>query len=475
MIFVDTIHLHAQLFPHRPALMMADRLVTYGMLSTAIHRISARLHRDGFRSGDMVIVDIDNPIRHFTLVSALMNLGIISVTGSGSLADVPKVGITAVLASRTMAVPKDMRLVVVDDAWFQPADDATYPIEPTAREPNRLIMFGLTSGTTGQQKAIPFTVGEFDQRLRNLMLYHGAPGTERDLVLIGFASQWALSETARALASARTVCLAQTAEEAVRLIDLYQVGVILGSPQQFAGLLAAFDETPVSCASVRLASLAGAMLGAELAAGIRRRISPNVLVGYGSTEAGKTALAMLDTVEALPGGVGHVVPSARLEIVDDAGQPVQAGATGRIRVMAAGGGRPYEPGTLYPDRSPDWFYPGDLGHLTMDGLLVIAGRSDELINAGGLKIAPDRVEDLVAGRRDIADAAAFGVPGPHGFDEIWLAVVPREPIRVDEVIAFCQRRSEALAPTRIIVVDQIPRSTMGKVERAKLRARVAQG
>ncbi|QCK86677.1 acyl--CoA ligase [Phreatobacter aquaticus] len=470
MIFVDTIHLHAGLFPNRPAIIMADRRVTYRMLSDEIHWVSARLHQAGFRSGDMVIVDIENPIRHFTLVSALMNLGMVSMTASGSITEVPEVGITAVLASRTMATPQAMRLVVVDDRWFQPLDDAAYPIDPASRDPNRLIMFGLTSGTTGQQKAIPFTVGEFDLRLRNLMLYHGAPGTERDLVLIGFASQWALSETARALASARTVCLARNAEEAVRLIDLYQVGVILGSPQQFAGLLAALDEAPVSCASVRLASLAGAMLGAELAAGIRKRITPLVLVGYGSTEAGKTALASLDTVEMIPGGVGHIVPSARLEIVDDEDNAVAPGASGRVRIIAAGGGRPYERGTLYPDRTPDWFYPGDLGHLTAEGLLVIEGRTDELINAGGLKVAPDRVEELVAGRRDIADAAAFAVRGAGGFDQIWLAIVQRQPVQPDELIAFCRRRSETLAPVRIVVVDAIPRNAMGKVERAKLKA-----
>ncbi|MCZ8313699.1 class I adenylate-forming enzyme family protein [Phreatobacter sp.] len=470
MIFVDTIHLNARLFPNRPALMMADRLVTYQMLSDAIHWLSARLHQAGLRSGDMVLVDIENPVRHVTLVSALMNLGIVSMTGSGQIAQVPKVGITTVLASRAMDVPRGMRMVVVDDGWFQPPQDATYPSDPASRDPRRLILFGLTSGTTGEPKAIPFTIGEFDLRLRNLMLYHGAPGTERDLVLIGFASQWALSETARALASARTVCLARTAEEAVRLVDQYQVGVILGSPQQFAGLLAALRDTPVSCASVRLASVAGAMLGAELGAAIRRRIAPQVLVGYGSTEAGKTAMAHLDSVETIPGAVGHVVPSARLEIVDGDDRPVPAGTVGRIRIMAAGGGRPYEPGTLFPDRTPDWFYPGDLGHLTADGMLVVVGRSDDLINAGGLKIAPERVEELVAGHPAIAEAVAFALPGATGIDEIWLAVVARQPVSAETIIAHCRSRSETLAPRRILFLEAMPRAALGKPDRIRLRA-----
>ncbi|MFX6036125.1 hypothetical protein ABTE74_22315, partial [Acinetobacter baumannii] len=81
-----------------------------------------------------------------------------------------------------------------------------------------------------------------------------------------------------------------------------------------------------------------------------------------------------------------------------------------------------------------WFYPGDTGYFREDGLLVVVGRTDELINAGGLKVAPERVELIVADRRDIADCAAFGLPGPGGIDQIWLAIVPRGPVRTDELL-----------------------------------------
>ncbi len=472
MNFVDFVLLNGRLYPNRPAIMMLDRVVTYGMVASAIHWTCARLHQTGLRPGETVVLSFDNPIRHFVVFCALMRLGIVSLTAGPDAAAMA--GASAVLTSAAGPPASAVRSIVVDDDWFRPPVDENYPVDPTAADPGRLAMLALTSGTTGRSKPIAFTVAEFEARLRDHALIHSVPGTSRELILMGFAAQLALTEVSRLLACGRTACLAGSAEEAARMIDLYQVEVLFGSPQQLSVLLAALDEAPASCASVQLVTLSGAAVSAELAASIRQRITRTIAIGYGSTEARKTAMCLLDEADPEPGGVGYVVPSARVEIVNDAGQPLSAGTSGRVRILAPAGGRPHVPGKLYPDRTPDWFYPGDVGHLRADGFLVIEGRLDELINAGGMKIAPERVEELVAGRGDIADAAAFGVAGAGGVDEIWLAIVPREPIRSDELIAYCTRRSEALAPARIVVVDRIPRNAMGKVERVRLKAEAQQ-
>jgi acyl-coenzyme A synthetase/AMP-(fatty) acid ligase len=470
MIFVDNVLLNGALYPNRPAMMMLDRIVTYGMLANAIHWTCARLHQAGLRPGETVVVDIDNPIRHFTVLAALMRLGIVSLTAPPAAAAM--VGAVAVLTGAAVAAPAGVRSIVVDDGWFQPPENSDYPVDPAAADPGRLVMLALTSGTTGHGKPIAITGAEYEGRLRNFAMLHAVPGTLRELVLMGFTAQFALTEVSWLLAGGRTVCLVDSAEDAARMIDLYQVEVIFGSPQQVSTVLAALEQIPASCASVRHVFIGGAALGAKLAADLRRRITGTIVVSYGSTEAGKTAMALYSQVEATPGCVGHIVPWARLEIIDEAGAPVPAGTTGRIRILAPAGGRPHVPGTLYPDQTPDWFYPGDVGHIGADGLLVIGGRADEVINAGGLKVAPERVEDLVAGRRDLADVAAFSLAGADGIEQIWLAIVPLEPVRSDELIAYCARRSETLAPSRILVVDKIPRNAMGKVERANLKARV---
>ncbi|WP_164135474.1 hypothetical protein, partial [Stenotrophomonas maltophilia] len=69
----------------------------------------------------------------------------------------------------------------------------------------------------GQPKFIPFTVEDLDRRIRDLYRYQPAPGTERDLLLLGLSSQWALAQAARVLVAARTLCFAASAEEAARM------------------------------------------------------------------------------------------------------------------------------------------------------------------------------------------------------------------------------------------------------------------
>ncbi len=280
-----------------------------------------------------------------------------------------------------------------------PATGAPYAVDPGASDPNRLAIIAPTSGTTGTTKLIPLSVGEFDRRLHDLYRYQPAPGTERDLMLVGFTSLWALSQSARTLVAARTLGVASSAEDALRMIDLYQMGTILGSPNQLAAMIAALDTVPASLTSLRLVKCGGGQVTPSFARTIRERLCQNLLVIYGSTEAGRTAMANGAAIDSVPGCVGWVIPGQSLEIVDDAGAPVPAGTVGRVRILIEGGGRPLLGTGIEADTTPDWFYPGDLGHVTDDGMLVIVGRADDVINAGGTKVAPERVEELVAGHR----------------------------------------------------------------------------
>jgi len=80
---------------------------------------------------------------------------------------------------------------------------------------------------------------------------------------------------------------------------------------------------------------------------------------------------------------------------------------------------------------------------------------------------------MVAQRRDIADAAAFGVMGASGVPEVWLAIVVRQPVEADALIGWCEERLPEVPIDRVIEVAAIPRNGMGKVERAKLKAQLA--
>ena len=128
--------------------------------------------------------------------------------------------------------------------------------------------------------------------------------------------------------------------------------------------------------------------------------------------------------------VGYVAPGVTLEIVDEAGRALGADQEGVIRVKAPGAASRY----LNDDKASrsvfrdGWFYPGDTGSLSPDGLLFVTGRVSERINAGGVKVAPSVIEDVISSRPEISDVAAFEHVNAEGISEIAVAIVPHENI-----------------------------------------------
>jgi len=119
-----------------------------------------------------------------------------------------------------------------------------------------------------------------------------------------------------------------------------------------------------------------------------------------------------------------------------------------------------------------WVYTGDRGSLDADGLLRIAGRADEVINRGGVKIHPGAVEDALVALGGVREAAAFGVTDDSGTVSLCAAIVPEVPLDADDFHARCRQWLGALAPVFIMHVPSLPRNVNGKVLRQEL-ARMA--
>ena len=184
---------------------------------------------------------------------------------------------------------------------------------------------------------------------------------------------------------------------------------------------------------------------------------------YGSTEGGGVATRMLHERED-PANVGPAVPGVELQIVDDAGVPVPDGTVGLVRyrgrALTAGY---YSAGavTAFPG---GWFTPGDMGAMA-HGSLTLAGRTAELINIGGTKVDPTRIDALAAEFDGITDAAAFGFELRPGIEVLTVALVA-EP---DADLGGLERMLRAeVAAVSLWRVAEIPRNRMGKIERSLL-------
>jgi acyl-coenzyme A synthetase/AMP-(fatty) acid ligase len=120
-----------------------------------------------------------------------------------------------------------------------------------------------------------------------------------------------------------------------------------------------------------------------------------------------------------------------------------------------------------------YFYPGDIGLLRADGLLQILGRTTEVINRGGVKVAPILIEDALRTYPGIIDAAAVIGHDSRGAPEIWAAVVGEVSASEAELIAHVRPKLLDATPTRIRRAKSIPRNALGKIIRAKVLEELA--
>src|SRR6185436_7451253 len=126
-----------------------------------------------------------------------------------------------------------------------------------------------------------------------------------------------------------------------------------------------------------------------------------------------------------------------------------------------------------------WFRTGDQGTLDAEGYLRLTGRLKEMINRGGEKIAPREIDEVLLAHPAVAEAVAFGVPHPSWGEEVAAAVVLREPKDASSesaIIAHCKERlADFKCPKKIYVVDSIPRTATGKIQRGAVATAIIGG
>jgi acyl-CoA synthetase (AMP-forming)/AMP-acid ligase II len=121
-----------------------------------------------------------------------------------------------------------------------------------------------------------------------------------------------------------------------------------------------------------------------------------------------------------------------------------------------------------------WFYPGDIAVLHPDGMLIILGRERALLNLGGDKVRAEIVEGLLMTHGSVAHAAVFTHADAVGVAKLWAAVVPRSQVDEDALRRHCaQALGGAFAPAHFVVVESLPLTEGGKLDRARLTALAA--
>jgi len=472
-VYDDLISQWAAERPDSPAIILPSGSVSFAAFDSHINNIAARLQAMKLAPGGRVAVLTPDDYAHWLLLLALDRLGMVSMS-LGNERDTllaalkPDLVVTASGGDLKTSFPT----LQATQEWFAETLAAPPAARPPRRgQPDEVVRIFSSSGTTGTPKLMAFTRSQVQARIDASRATYRADAQSRACALMAPATSggylWSLvfwSSGGSVLLNTRNAL--SFGDEFRRTTPTHLVvapGTLLNLIRNPAANLPLMPSLEIH--------VAGSTLPRVLAAEVARKLSPNIMMRYAAAELGAMAMGSVALLDRHDGTAGYVAPSAEVEVVDAEGKVLPPGVTGILRARTAGMFTGYlnDAKATAAVLKDGWFYPGDLGSLSADGLLLVEGRDTEIMNIGGDKYAPHALEDVALGCAGIRDAAAFSVPNEFGVEVPWLAVVRGEGHREGEVMGKLRARWPGLAGAQIAVIASIPRNQMGKIERLTLR------
>lgn len=260
-----------------------------------------------------------------------------------------------------------------------------------------------------------------------------------------------------------------------QIIDLLpQSTVLMGVPTFYGRLVDHPGLTREVSANMRLFVAGSAPLLAETFAYFENKTGHRILERYGMTETGMITSNPLHS-DRLPTTVGYPLPGVHVRVADEDGNLLD---TGKIGILEITGPNVFSGYWRMPEktacefRKDGWFITGDVAKLSEDGRVSIVGRAKDMIISGGYNVYPKEIETVIDELDGIIESAVVGVPHPD-FGEAVVAVIVAEPgIQVDETSVQSAIKDELARfkhPKRVYIVNELPRNTMGKVQKNILR------
>jgi acyl-CoA synthetase (AMP-forming)/AMP-acid ligase II len=468
----DQIAFHMRAQPETPAMMMEDRVVTYGMLNAGIDRCTRRLAHLGPAGDAPVAVMVENQIRHVTLCFALFKAGIPSISLEHTQSGIAGMTFAAVLGderAKTVIGPGH-RLVEITDEWFA-SDPGNHSLAAGFPDSLQICRMNLTSGTTGEPKTIKFTVADIGHRTDVLI----RSNWNRLLCLPGLSTSWAFGTVCATLAGGGTLCFSASPFQSIRMIEWLSIDYVMASTQQLLALTRIAQKTGAHLPSLRIVETGGMMVTRALLESATIHVCKDIYCRYGASETGAMARAPARAVLARPGFAGYVLPGVEIVIVDRNGKPCPSGVIGSVRSRidrrwdgAPPGGR---------EENAGWIDLGDLGWMSTAGELYILGRAADIAmfdsqGVAARQISPiHEIEHIFRLEWDATDAAAVFADGDadRSKPQVWIAIVDCPDANAETFEAILRSKGIDYA-VRLFPMSLIPRSVNGKINQMQLKS-----
>ncbi len=332
-----------------------------------------------------------------------------------------------------------------------------------------------TSGTTGRSKGAMLTHGNMLSNAQTLKTFWGWRADDVLLHALPIFHVHGLFVACHGalLAGAKMLwCKRFDAAEVLALLP--RATVFMGVPTMYVRLLAEPGLNAAACNSMRLFISGSAPLLTETHQQFSGRTGHTILERYGMSET--VMLTSNPCVgERRAGTVGVPLPGVYLRIVRDDGSPCGIDEIGGIQVK---GPNVFSGYWRMPEKTAEefagdgYFKTGDVGKRSADGYITIVGRSKDLIITGGYNVYPKEIENYIDDMAGVAETAVIGVPHPDFGEAVCAVVVPRAGamLQGDVIIAALKTRIAGFkVPKSVWIVTELPRNTMGKVQKNLLR------
>jgi malonyl-CoA/methylmalonyl-CoA synthetase len=354
--------------------------------------------------------------------------------------------------------------------------------EPVVRANDDLAAILYTSGTTGRSKGAMLTHGNLLSNAEVLKRYWGWRSKEEggDVLIHAlpiFHVHGLFVALHGALLNGSKIFWFAKFDPKKVIAKLPESTVFMGVPTLYTRMLAEPALTKEACRNMRLFISGSAPLLLETFNEWRERTGHTILERYGMSETVMLTSNPYDPKdgERRGGTVGLPLPGVQLRVRDDQGNDLPAGEIGGIQVKGSNVFKGY---WRMPEKTKEeftgdgWFKTGDVGKVDERGYVTIVGRSKDLIISGGYNVYPAEIEGYLNDMPGVAESAVVGVPHPD-FGEVGVAVVIAKPgaqLQPEQLISTLKSQlANFKIPKKCFVVGELPRNTMGKVQKNLLR------
>jgi acyl-CoA synthetase (AMP-forming)/AMP-acid ligase II len=480
---------------NQTALRTSNGPISYAELTALVDDLATSLRKFGLRKGDRIAMALPNGLETVACFLAASSVGTAAPLNPGYTQDEFKfyledTGARALIVprggaddARAAAVGCNIPLIdssVNEFGRVQLSGDnlnAADVLDDAANQEIALILH--TSGTTSRPKRVPLSHTNLLTSARNVANTYALSANDVSLCVMPlFHVHGLVASTLATFATGGTVVVPSKFNplsfwSTVREDHATWYSAVPTIHQVL--ISRAKGHRPEGAEQLRFIRSCSASLAPQLMSEIEATFGVPVLEAYGMTEAAhQMASNPLPPDERKPGSVGRGT-AVEIGILDAAGNLLPPGSTGEVSIKGPNVFSGYEGNASANAESfsNGWFRTGDQGILDDQGYLTLVGRIKELINRGGEKISPQEIDEALLEHPAVAEACCFGIPDRVYGEGVAAAVVLKDVATEKDLIAHCRSSlSDFKCPTTIYIMDAIPRTATGKIQRRNVAATV---